>query len=69
MPTEGMRPNPIQHPPTTKSTMSIQLNITLANTRLKAGDTTTVTFAFNEAVRGFTNDDVVLTDANGTLGT
>ncbi|MCW5256175.1 hypothetical protein D5038_07380 [Verminephrobacter aporrectodeae subsp. tuberculatae] len=49
--------------------MSIHLNITLANTRLKAGDATTVTFAFNEAVSGFANDDVVLTDANGTLGT
>ncbi|MCW8167256.1 hypothetical protein D8B22_20890, partial [Verminephrobacter aporrectodeae subsp. tuberculatae] len=42
--------------------------ITLANSRLKAGETTTVTFAFNEAVTGFTRDDVVLSDANGTLG-
>ncbi|MCW5256180.1 hypothetical protein D5038_07410 [Verminephrobacter aporrectodeae subsp. tuberculatae] len=49
--------------------MSIDLNITLANTRLKAGESTTVTFAFNETVTGFANDDVVLTDANGTLGT
>ncbi|MCW8205104.1 Ig-like domain-containing protein, partial [Verminephrobacter aporrectodeae] len=48
--------------------MSTQLNITLANSRLKAGETTTVTFAFNEAVTGFTRDDVVLSDANGTLG-
>ncbi|WP_265284418.1 SwmB domain-containing protein [Verminephrobacter aporrectodeae] len=48
--------------------MSTQLNITLANSRLKAGDTTTVTFAFNEAVTNFTRDDVVLSDANGTLG-
>ncbi|WP_265646304.1 Ig-like domain-containing protein, partial [Verminephrobacter aporrectodeae] len=45
-----------------------QLNITLANSRIKAGETTTVTFAFNEAVTGFTRDDVVLSDANGTLG-
>ncbi|WP_265683914.1 Ig-like domain-containing protein [Verminephrobacter aporrectodeae] len=45
------------------------VTITLADTSLTVGDTTTVTFAFNEAVRGFTNDDVVLTDANGTLGT
>ncbi|MCW8178082.1 Ig-like domain-containing protein, partial [Verminephrobacter aporrectodeae] len=44
------------------------VTITLADTSLTVGDTTTVTFAFNEAVRGFTNDDVVLTDANGTLG-
>ncbi|MCW5256195.1 hypothetical protein D5038_07485 [Verminephrobacter aporrectodeae subsp. tuberculatae] len=44
------------------------MNITLANSRLKAGDTTTVTFAFNEAVTNFTRDDVVLSDANGTLG-
>ncbi|MCW8205059.1 beta strand repeat-containing protein, partial [Verminephrobacter aporrectodeae] len=49
--------------------MSIDLNITLANTRLKIGETTTATFAFSEAVRGFANDDIVLTDANGTLGT
>ncbi|MCW8208621.1 hypothetical protein D8B24_16690 [Verminephrobacter aporrectodeae subsp. tuberculatae] len=48
--------------------MSTQLNITLANSRIKAGETTTVTFAFNEAVTGFTRDDVVLSDANGTLG-
>ncbi|MCW8167364.1 hypothetical protein D8B22_21605, partial [Verminephrobacter aporrectodeae subsp. tuberculatae] len=44
------------------------VTITLADTSLTVGDTTTVTFAFSEAVRGFTNDDVVLTDANGTLG-
>ncbi|WP_265281860.1 Ig-like domain-containing protein [Verminephrobacter aporrectodeae] len=48
--------------------MSIHLNITLANTRLKIGETTTVTFAFSEPVTGFTRDDIVLTDANGTLG-
>ncbi|MCW5289109.1 glycosyl hydrolase [Verminephrobacter aporrectodeae subsp. tuberculatae] len=49
--------------------MSIDLNITLANTRIKADETTTVTFAFSEAVTNFTREDIVLTDANGTLGT
>ncbi|MCW8167244.1 hypothetical protein D8B21_20765, partial [Verminephrobacter aporrectodeae subsp. tuberculatae] len=42
--------------------------ITLADTALTAGETTTVTFTFSEAVSGFAADDVVLTDANGTLG-
>ncbi|MCW8205130.1 Ig-like domain-containing protein, partial [Verminephrobacter aporrectodeae] len=42
--------------------------ITLADTTLTAGETTTVTFRFSEAVSGFAADDVVLTDANGTLG-
>ncbi|MCW8209239.1 hypothetical protein D8B24_19990 [Verminephrobacter aporrectodeae subsp. tuberculatae] len=41
--------------------------ITLANTHLTVGETTTVTFVFNEPVTGFTSDDVVLSDANGTL--
>ncbi|MCW8200577.1 hypothetical protein D8B23_19760 [Verminephrobacter aporrectodeae subsp. tuberculatae] len=42
--------------------------ITLADVSLTVGESTTVTFAFNEAVTGFTRDDVDLTDANGTLG-
>jgi hypothetical protein len=40
--------------------------ITVADTSLKVGDTTTVTFTFSEAVFGFSNAD--LTVANGTLG-
>ncbi|WP_265665992.1 Ig-like domain-containing protein, partial [Verminephrobacter aporrectodeae] len=43
--------------------------ITLADSALTVGETTTVTFAFSEPVTGFTHDDIVLTDANGTLGT
>ncbi|MCW8201227.1 hypothetical protein D8B23_23255, partial [Verminephrobacter aporrectodeae subsp. tuberculatae] len=43
--------------------------ITLADTALTVGETTAVTIRFNEPVNGFTSDDVVLTDANGTLGT
>ncbi|MCW8176851.1 hypothetical protein D8B25_16185, partial [Verminephrobacter aporrectodeae subsp. tuberculatae] len=42
--------------------------ITLADTALTAGETTTVTFSFSEPVTGFDASDVVLTDANGTLG-
>ncbi|MCW8200363.1 hypothetical protein D8B23_18640, partial [Verminephrobacter aporrectodeae subsp. tuberculatae] len=42
--------------------------ITLANTSLAGGESTTVTFAFGEPVTGFTRDDVVLSYANGTLG-
>ncbi|MCW8200933.1 hypothetical protein D8B23_21720, partial [Verminephrobacter aporrectodeae subsp. tuberculatae] len=45
------------------------VTITLANTRIKADETTTVTFAFSEAVTDFTREDIVLTNANGTLGT
>ncbi|MCW8171145.1 hypothetical protein D8B22_19025, partial [Verminephrobacter aporrectodeae subsp. tuberculatae] len=41
--------------------------ITLANRVLTAGQSTTVTFRFTEAVNGFTADDVILSDANGTL--
>ncbi|MGY4661315.1 hypothetical protein ACVWZ9_002109 [Pseudomonas chlororaphis] len=40
--------------------------IVLADTALKAGETTTVTIIFSEAISGFTNSD--LTVANGTLG-
>ncbi|MCW8167438.1 hypothetical protein D8B22_22095, partial [Verminephrobacter aporrectodeae subsp. tuberculatae] len=42
--------------------------ITLAQNTLKFGETTTVTFRFNQAVTDFTSDDVVLTHATGTLG-
>ncbi|MCW8200746.1 hypothetical protein D8B23_20700, partial [Verminephrobacter aporrectodeae subsp. tuberculatae] len=42
--------------------------ITLADTSLAGGESTTVTLAFSEPVTGFTRDDVVLTHANGTLG-
>ncbi|MCW8177907.1 Ig-like domain-containing protein, partial [Verminephrobacter aporrectodeae] len=42
--------------------------ITLTDTTLKAGETTTVTFRFSETVSGFSSEDIVLTDANGTLG-
>ncbi|MCW8166917.1 hypothetical protein D8B21_18975, partial [Verminephrobacter aporrectodeae subsp. tuberculatae] len=41
--------------------------ITLADNALTAGETTTVSFRFNEPVNGFDASDVVLTDANGTL--
>ncbi|MCW8204641.1 SwmB domain-containing protein, partial [Verminephrobacter aporrectodeae] len=41
--------------------------ITLANRVFTAGQSTTVTFRFTEAVNGFTADDVILSDANGTL--
>ncbi|MCW5289113.1 hypothetical protein D5041_08580 [Verminephrobacter aporrectodeae subsp. tuberculatae] len=33
------------------------------------GETTTVTIRFNEPVTNFDASDIVLTDANGTLGT
>ncbi|WP_236610644.1 Ig-like domain-containing protein, partial [Verminephrobacter aporrectodeae] len=52
----------------TVKTQGLTATITLANSRIKAGETTTVTFTFSEAVTGFTRDDVVLSDANGTLG-
>ncbi|MCW8201146.1 hypothetical protein D8B23_22840, partial [Verminephrobacter aporrectodeae subsp. tuberculatae] len=39
-----------------------------ADTSLIAGETTTVTIVFNETVTDFTRADIVLTDANGTLG-
>uniref|UniRef100_UPI001F2EC5DA SwmB domain-containing protein n=1 Tax=Verminephrobacter aporrectodeae TaxID=1110389 RepID=UPI001F2EC5DA len=43
------------------------LRITLANTELRVGESTTVTFRFNEAVTGFDANAVVLTNASGTL--
>ncbi|MCW8200664.1 hypothetical protein D8B23_20235, partial [Verminephrobacter aporrectodeae subsp. tuberculatae] len=42
--------------------------ITLDDTSLTIGKTTTVTFRFSEVVTGFTADDILLTDASGTLG-
>ncbi|WP_236610792.1 Ig-like domain-containing protein, partial [Verminephrobacter aporrectodeae] len=42
--------------------------ITLGDTVLTPGETTTVTFSFNEPVTGFDADDIDLTRANGTLG-
>uniref|UniRef100_UPI00023773BA Ig-like domain-containing protein n=1 Tax=Verminephrobacter aporrectodeae TaxID=1110389 RepID=UPI00023773BA len=42
--------------------------ITLADSALTAGETTTVTFRFNEPVTGFDASDVNLSNANGTLG-
>ncbi|MCW8209707.1 hypothetical protein D8B24_22505, partial [Verminephrobacter aporrectodeae subsp. tuberculatae] len=43
--------------------------ITLADSALTVGETTTVTIRFNEPVTNFDASDIVLTDANGTLGT
>ena len=44
------------------------VSITLADTALKIGDTgVAVTFGFSEAVTGFSNSDLDLTVANGTL--
>ncbi|WP_265665865.1 Ig-like domain-containing protein, partial [Verminephrobacter aporrectodeae] len=52
----------------TRDTSAPTATITLANTALIAGQTTTVSFRFNEPVTGFDASDIVLTDANGTLG-
>jgi hypothetical protein len=41
--------------------------ITMADTALKAGETSLVTFTFSEAVTGFVSSDVNLSNANGTL--
>ena len=49
----------------TLETLRPTVVITMADTALKAGETSLVTFTFNEAVTGFTNAD--LTIANGTL--
>ncbi|MCW5256692.1 hypothetical protein D5038_10120 [Verminephrobacter aporrectodeae subsp. tuberculatae] len=42
--------------------------ITLADTALTAGETTTVTFTFNQVVLGFTIDDIVLDPNTSALG-
>ncbi|MCW8200526.1 hypothetical protein D8B23_19490 [Verminephrobacter aporrectodeae subsp. tuberculatae] len=52
----------------TTNTAGPTATITLADTALTAGETTTVTFSFSEPVSHFDASDVVLTDANGTLG-
>ncbi|WP_010109370.1 Ig-like domain-containing protein, partial [Verminephrobacter aporrectodeae] len=52
----------------TVNTQRPTATITLTDTTLSAGETTTVTFRFSETVNGFTRDDVELSDANGTLG-
>ncbi|MCW8176621.1 Ig-like domain-containing protein, partial [Verminephrobacter aporrectodeae] len=52
----------------TVNTQRPTATITLADTTLTAGETTTVTFRFSETVNGFTRDDIELSDANGTLG-
>lgn len=43
--------------------------ITMADTALRVGETSLVTFTFSEKVTGFNNADINLTDANGTLST
>ncbi len=43
------------------------VTITVVDTGIAIGETSLVTFAFSEPVTGFTNDDIVLTNANGTL--
>ncbi|MCW8209827.1 hypothetical protein D8B24_23150, partial [Verminephrobacter aporrectodeae subsp. tuberculatae] len=43
--------------------------ITLADSALTVGETTTVTINFNEPVTNFDANDIVLTNANGTLST
>ncbi|MCW8205154.1 hypothetical protein D8B27_20855, partial [Verminephrobacter aporrectodeae subsp. tuberculatae] len=50
-------------------TTGLTATITLADSALTVGETTAVTIRFNEPVTGFANDDIVLTDANGTLST
>ncbi|MCW8209144.1 hypothetical protein D8B24_19460 [Verminephrobacter aporrectodeae subsp. tuberculatae] len=49
-------------------TLPPTVTIWLDDTRLTAGESTTVTFSFHETVTGFTSDDIVLAEANGTLG-
>ncbi|WP_010109328.1 Ig-like domain-containing protein, partial [Verminephrobacter aporrectodeae] len=48
--------------------MAPSVVISLGDTFLTPGETTTVTFSFNEPVTGFDADDIDLTRANGTLG-
>ncbi|MBC3807163.1 DUF4347 domain-containing protein [Undibacterium seohonense] len=48
-------------------TLRPDVAITLSDTTLSAGETTTVTFTFTEAVSGFTNADITV--EGGTLGT
>ncbi|MCW8167350.1 hypothetical protein D8B21_21385, partial [Verminephrobacter aporrectodeae subsp. tuberculatae] len=44
------------------------VTITLADSSLTSGETTTVSFSFNEAVNGFDASKIDLSNANGTLG-
>ncbi|MCW8204762.1 Ig-like domain-containing protein, partial [Verminephrobacter aporrectodeae] len=55
-------------PPVMLPTMLPTATITLADTALTAGETTTVTFRFNEPVSGFDTSNIDIRDANGTLG-
>ncbi|MCW8167001.1 hypothetical protein D8B22_19195 [Verminephrobacter aporrectodeae subsp. tuberculatae] len=52
----------------TVNTVRPTATIMLADTALAAGETTTVTIAFSEAVNGFTRDDIVFDATTGTLG-
>ncbi|MCW8209807.1 glycosyl hydrolase, partial [Verminephrobacter aporrectodeae subsp. tuberculatae] len=49
-------------------TMRPTATITLADTALTAGETTTVTFRFSTSVTGFDASNINLSNANGTLG-
>ena len=48
-------------------TLRPTVEIDVANVLMKVGDTSDVTFTFSEAVAGFTNADIDLTNANGLL--
>ncbi|MCW8167333.1 glycosyl hydrolase, partial [Verminephrobacter aporrectodeae subsp. tuberculatae] len=52
----------------TRDTTGPTATVTLEDSALTAGESTTATFTFSEPVTGFTQGDVVLTGANGTLG-
>jgi len=50
-----------------RDTVAPTATITMADTALKVGETSLVTFTFSEAVTGFNNADINLSEANGTL--
>jgi hypothetical protein len=50
-----------------RDTVAPTATITMADTALKVGETSLVTFTFSEAVTGFVSSDVNLSNANGTL--
>ncbi|WP_010106772.1 Ig-like domain-containing protein, partial [Verminephrobacter aporrectodeae] len=52
----------------TVSTVPLAVTITLADTALTVGETTTVTFAFNQEVLGFSIHDVMFDATTSTLG-
>ncbi|MCW8177294.1 hypothetical protein D8B25_18540, partial [Verminephrobacter aporrectodeae subsp. tuberculatae] len=52
----------------TVSTVPLAVTITLADTALTVGETTTVTFTFNQVVSGFSIDDIVFDATTSTLG-